>query len=91
MNFLRAFFLGIGFLVPLHAHAAPNFRAALPGYKFAFPRDHNAHPQFATEWWYYTGHLRARDGRRFRLSTHLVSAPRCAPKSNAPLRGPRAT
>lgn len=41
------------------------FRQALPGYEFSFPRDHGAHPAFATEWWYYTGHLRARDGRRF--------------------------
>ncbi|HEY0393929.1 MAG TPA: lipocalin-like domain-containing protein [Candidatus Elarobacter sp.] len=30
-----------------------------------FPRDHAAHAGFQSEWWYYTGHLRARDGRRF--------------------------
>jgi predicted secreted hydrolase len=34
-------------------------------WRFAFPRDHAAHDRFASEWWYYTGHLRARDGRRF--------------------------
>lgn len=38
--------------------------ANLP-WHFAFPRDHAAHPAFASEWWYYTGHLRAPDGRRF--------------------------
>jgi predicted secreted hydrolase len=32
---------------------------------FAFPRDHAAHFGFLNEWWYYTGHLRARNGRRF--------------------------
>jgi predicted secreted hydrolase len=32
---------------------------------FTFPQDHAAHDQFASEWWYYTGHVRARDGRRF--------------------------
>lgn len=32
---------------------------------FSFPRDHAAHFGFESEWWYYTGHLRARDGRRF--------------------------
>jgi predicted secreted hydrolase len=32
---------------------------------FSFPRDHAAHDGFASEWWYYTGHVRARDGRRF--------------------------
>jgi predicted secreted hydrolase len=35
---------------------APGFRAALPGYVFHFPRDHGAHPDFRTEWWYTTGH-----------------------------------
>lgn len=49
------------------APAAPasNFRLALPGYQYQFPRDHASHPAFATEWWYYTGHLQARQGRRF--------------------------
>ncbi len=41
------------------------FLAARPGYVFHFPRDHGAHPGFQTEWWYYTGHLRTDDGRRF--------------------------
>ena len=38
---------------------------ALPGYEFAFPRDHGAHPEYRTEWWYYTGHLRTSEGRRY--------------------------
>ena len=29
---------------------------------FSFPRDHAAHPDFATEWWYFTGNLQADDG-----------------------------
>jgi len=41
------------------------YRRALPGYRYAFPRDHGAHPDFRTEWWYYTGHLAAEGGRRF--------------------------
>jgi len=41
------------------------FRAALPGYAYAFPRDHGSHDEFRTEWWYYTGHVIARNGRRF--------------------------
>ena len=32
--------------------------------RFAFPRDHASHPAYATEWWYYTGHLLS-GGRRF--------------------------
>ena len=41
------------------------YRLALPGYKYEFPRDHFSHPDFKTEWWYYTGNLWSRDGRRF--------------------------
>lgn len=44
---------------------AAEYRRALPGYRYTFPRDHGAHPDFRTEWWYYTGHLAAGDGRRF--------------------------
>lgn len=30
-----------------------------------FPDDHGAHPDFQTEWWYFTGNLQAADGRWF--------------------------
>jgi len=32
---------------------------------FVFPLDHGPHADFRTEWWYYTGNLRTRDGRHF--------------------------
>jgi predicted secreted hydrolase len=41
------------------------FRIATPGYVYEFPRDHGSHDDFRTEWWYYTGHLSAQNGRRF--------------------------
>lgn len=41
------------------------FRLALPGYDFEFPRDHGSHPEYRTEWWYYTGHLRTASGKRY--------------------------
>jgi len=44
---------------------APEFRIATEGYRYEFPRDHGSHEAFRTEWWYYTGHLSAPDGRRF--------------------------
>jgi predicted secreted hydrolase len=46
------------------APKAPPYRAAVPPYTFRFPRDHAAHPQYQTEWWYYTGHLEG-GGRHF--------------------------
>ncbi|MEQ1884749.1 MAG: lipocalin-like domain-containing protein [Bryobacteraceae bacterium] len=45
--------------------AAPVYRTAQPGYRYSFPADHFTHPEFQTEWWYYTGNLRASDGHRF--------------------------
>ncbi len=42
-----------------------DWKRALPGWTYEFPRDHYAHPDFKTEWWYFTGHLRAKDGREF--------------------------
>ena len=42
------------------ASAPPaGFRDASTPWRFEFPRDHAAHPDFQTEWWYYTGHLAA--------------------------------
>ena len=43
---------------------AAGWRAAEPGWKFDWPRDHALHADFKTEWWYFTGNLRAADGRR---------------------------
>jgi predicted secreted hydrolase len=39
---------------------AEDFKRALPGRAFSFPQDHFSHPEFKTEWWYYSGHLRPR-------------------------------
>jgi predicted secreted hydrolase len=45
--------------------ATQPYREALPGYRYQFPRDHFEHPDFRTEWWYYTGNLRTTQGERF--------------------------
>ncbi len=45
--------------------AASTFLKALPGYRYQFPRDHFSHPDFQTEWWYYTGNLATTTGRAF--------------------------
>ena len=33
--------------------------------EFIFPDDHGVHPNFQTEWWYFTGNLDAEDGEKF--------------------------
>ncbi len=39
-----------------------SFARAYDPVPFVFPQDHGAHDAFSTEWWYYTGNLRADNG-----------------------------
>ncbi len=81
-------------LVASPAAAAPagqprtpsGFASAGAPYAFAFPRDHGAHPAYQSEWWYYTGHLRAQDGRRFGYELTFFRAG-LAPGEGAPAAG----
>jgi predicted secreted hydrolase len=41
------------------------FARALPPATIEFPADFGPHPDFQTEWWYYTGNLATPDNRRF--------------------------
>lgn len=51
-------------LLMLHPLAG-QYRTAVPGYRFEFPRDYFDHPGFQTEWWYYTGNLKSASGQRY--------------------------
>jgi predicted secreted hydrolase len=51
-------------LAALTAAGLPTGAAALPPRRLVFPRDHGAHPELRTEWWYITGHAES-GGRRF--------------------------
>lgn len=44
---------------------AGEWKTACPDYTWSFPRDHWARDGYKTEWWYFTGHLKSEDGRRF--------------------------
>jgi predicted secreted hydrolase len=41
------------------------YARALAPREFHFPADYGPHPEFRTEWWYYTGNLATVEGRRF--------------------------
>ncbi|MEM1202835.1 MAG: lipocalin-like domain-containing protein [Acidobacteriota bacterium] len=41
------------------------FARAVEPREFLFPEDHGPHPDYQTEWWYFTTNLDAEDGRRF--------------------------
>jgi predicted secreted hydrolase len=57
--------LQLPFAVAASAQADSQYAVALPGYRYEFPRDHFAHPEYQTEWWYYTGNVASSDGHRF--------------------------
>ena len=61
--FISVALLALSAVAP--AAEEPDWALALPGWKYEFPRDHFAHPDFKTEWWYFTGNLTAEDGREF--------------------------
>jgi predicted secreted hydrolase len=45
--------------------ATAGFARAIAPRDFAFPQDHGSHPEYAIEWWYYTGNLDTAQGRHF--------------------------
>lgn len=63
---MRRLYISLTMLVVCGAGAAElDWALARPGWVYEFPRDHHAHRDFKTEWWYFTGNLAAEDGREF--------------------------
>jgi predicted secreted hydrolase len=57
-------FAAIAMLFLAQAATAP-YKVATPDYVYEFPRDHFSHPDYQTEWWYYTGNVKSSEGHRF--------------------------
>lgn len=49
----------------LGSEPAPGFRHADRTRMFRFPEDHGPHPEYRTEWWYFTGNLEDQKARRY--------------------------
>jgi predicted secreted hydrolase len=62
--------------------SADGYARALTPRPLVFPEDHGPHPDFRTEWWYYTGNVRTAAGRHlgFQLTFFRVAL---APPSDA--------
>jgi predicted secreted hydrolase len=70
----------------LSAAPAEGFARADAPHAFAFPRDHGPHPDFRTEWWYWTGNLVSASGRHFGFQLtffRTALAPHMAPRESA--------
>ena len=52
-------------LFALPSFGSSDFKKAYPNRVWNFPKDHGEHKNYKTEWWYYTGNLASKDGRRF--------------------------
>jgi predicted secreted hydrolase len=62
------------------------FARALAPRPLSFPGDHGPHPDFRTEWWYYTGNLTTPAGRHvgFQLTFFRVAlSPEAEPRASA--------
>jgi len=74
MNIKILLLAGLVFAVtaPVNVAAADTIPSAPPAWRQAsgkrvwnFPRDHGAHPDYRTEWWYFTGNLRTSQNHRY--------------------------
>jgi predicted secreted hydrolase len=45
--------------------SASEWQQAVQQRTWTFPRDHGSHPEYQTEWWYFTGNLQSALGNRF--------------------------
>ena len=55
---LLLFFIGL----PVIAEDSENYLSVTGPCNLEFPKDHGIHPDYRTEWWYYTGNLRSEKG-----------------------------
>ena len=63
--------------------APGNFERADGPRPLVFPQDLGPHPDFQTEWWYYTGNLAAADGQRFGFQLTFFRRALVAPADRA--------
>jgi predicted secreted hydrolase len=66
--------------------SAEGYAHAVEPRVFAFPEDHGPHPEYRTEWWYYTGNVTTADGRPFGFQLtffRIAQAPPGEPRPSA--------
>jgi predicted secreted hydrolase len=72
-------------LIPAGAAAEEAFQQPQPGRVWQFPADHGSHPGFKTEWWYWVGQLKSREGESFgyQLTFFRVALRRAEPQGRS--------
>jgi predicted secreted hydrolase len=51
--------------LPLAASESGSYLSVTGPWNLQFPKDHGSHPDYRTEWWYYTGNLRSEKGEPY--------------------------
>jgi predicted secreted hydrolase len=51
--------------LPAIAEESEDYPSVTGPCNLEFPKDHGAHPDYRTEWWYYTGNLQTESGDRY--------------------------
>jgi predicted secreted hydrolase len=62
------------------------FARAMAPRRFSFPADLGPHPEFRTEWWYYTGNLETAGGRHFGFQLTFFRTALAPPAAGVPAR-----
>lgn len=75
------------FITALSEPAAAGFARATEPNALRFPADFGPHPDYQTEWWYYTGNLASADGRPFGFQFTLFRRALTPPLSSPPAAG----
>lgn len=57
--------IATGWAAPAPSLPPDPWQRAIGPWSWIFPRDHGAHPNFKTEWWYFTGNLHDAQQRKF--------------------------
>jgi len=70
----------------LRAQDDPGFAKADEPRALAFPADHGSHPQFRTEWWYFTGNLKSADGNLYGFELTFFRVGLRPPEAGSPRR-----
>ncbi len=85
MTFIRLLCCLIVLSIPAGAGAEEAFQRPQPGRLFQFPADHGAHPEYKTEWWYWVGHLKSKEGQDFgyQLTFFRVALRQPAPQARS--------
>jgi predicted secreted hydrolase len=64
----------------------PRFAKANEPRRLVFPADHGSHPQFRTEWWYFTGNLASTDGSLYGFELTFFRVGLRPPETDSPRR-----